>query len=32
MKEIFTNKFIVGLISMLILLAIISIYSIGKDK
>lgn len=32
MKEIFTNKFIVGLISMLILLAIIVIYSIGKDK
>ena len=32
MKEIFTNKFIVGLISMLILLAIIGIYSIGKDK
>lgn len=32
MSEIFTPKFLVGLISMIVLLIIIGIYSIGKDK
>lgn len=32
MKDIFTGKFIVGLSSMILLLLIFEIYSIGKDK